>query len=92
MRPTETLTALVNTLVGAATGVIIAFYPQTAETLGKATPGIVILLAWVATVVTYFVARRLRNPESPLVSSADGSVQHEPVPDPTVITTTTAAS
>lgn len=77
-RPTETLTAIVNSIVAAVIGILVIYHPEWAENLGKATPYIVLLLAWIATAVTYFVARRLRNPDSPLVSAPDGSVTTVP--------------
>ena len=74
-RPTETLTAAISSLVAAAITIIAAFYPGVAEKItAEVTAAIVLVLAWTATIVTYFVARRLRNPDSPLVSAPDGSV------------------
>lgn len=85
-RPTETLTAAIASLVAAAITIIAAFYPEVAEKItAEVTAAIVLILAWVATVVTYFVARRLRNPDSPLVSEADGSVSSDVDAEPTPI-------
>ena len=78
-RPTETLTAAISSIVAAVLTIIAAFYPGVAEKItAEVTAAIVLILAWVATIVTYIVARRLRNPDSPLVSAPDGSVTTQP--------------
>jgi hypothetical protein len=77
-RPSETLTAFILTMVGAAIQVLQQFYPEVAAKITpNITTAIVTTLAWTATIVTYFVTRRLRSPDSPLVSEADGSVSKD---------------
>ena len=73
-RPTETLTAIVNSIVAAVIGIVVVYKPEWAADLGKATPYIVLLLAWIATLVTYFVTRRLNRPDPTIVSLPDGSI------------------
>ena len=74
-RPTETLTASVSTLVAAVLTILSAFYPGVAAKItAEVSAAIVLLLAWTATVVTYFVTKQIRAEDSPLVSRKDGSV------------------
>lgn len=77
-RPSEVLTAVVSSLVAAAITILAAFYPEVAEKItAEVTAAIVLLLAWTATIVTYFVSKRLVSSASPLTSAPDGSVYKE---------------
>jgi hypothetical protein len=74
-RPTETLTAAVSSIVAAVISILVAFYPEVAAKItAEVAAAIVLVLAWVATVVTYFVSRRQTDPTSSLAAAPDGSV------------------
>ena len=75
MRPSESITAAVSTIVGATLLIVQAFWPEVAAKITYGVQNaIIILLGYVAMLVTYLVTRRLNDPNSPLVSRADGSV------------------
>jgi len=77
-RPTETLTAAISSIVAAALAILTAFYPEVAAKItAEVSAAIILGLAWVATIVTYFVTRSLNSASSPLVSEADGSVSKD---------------
>ena len=80
-RPTETLTAALSAVVAAALVLLEAFYPELAAKItAEVSAAIMLLLGYAATIVTYFVTRRLRSGTSPLQSTADGSITTEPTP------------
>ena len=79
MRPSESITAAVSTIVGATLLILREFAPGVAAKITTdVQTAIIILLGYVAMLVTYLVTRRLNDPNSPLVSRADGSVTSAP--------------
>ena len=81
-RPSETLSAAIASIVAAGISILAAFYPEVAAKItAEVAAAIVLVLAWTATVVTWIVSHKLRNPESPLVSLPDGSVGTAAAPE-----------
>jgi amino acid transporter len=70
-RPSETVTAAVGSIIGAA--IIIAGWLTTVEVPAEVAGAFTILVSWLAAGVTWFVAQRQRSGD--LSSLSDGSVE-----------------
>ena len=76
-RPAETISATVGTVVGAVL-VIVGAVDDGLDFNDLSDPevqgAIAILVGIVSSVVTFFVARRQRDPSDPIASAEDGTV------------------
>jgi hypothetical protein len=72
-RPSEALTATVGTLV-AAILVLVKAYTDIDVPEGVSA-ALILIVSYIAAAVTWYVARKQRDPGSPVTSGPDGTVE-----------------
>jgi hypothetical protein len=72
-RPSETIQATVGSVVGAVLIIMGAFF-DTSKLSPEVVGAIILLLSWIAAAVTWYVARKERDPMANLTAGKDGTV------------------
>lgn len=71
-RPSEAITGIVGSIIGAILVLLSEFTDVEVST--NAAAAIVVLVSWIAAGVTWYVARRQRDPSDDLGAAEDGTV------------------